>query len=83
MPYKLTDWPLLLRDNPKEAASRLLEALAKNDGRVVHAAKALGMSVRRVWSFVDALGLQPEVDRLREESRARKKRLRALKFPRK
>ena len=68
MAYRLTRWPLLLRDNPAKAKREILEAVVAAGGKVRAAAIALETPENTLWRYIKRLGLQPEIDALRRST---------------
>jgi transcriptional regulator with GAF, ATPase, and Fis domain len=66
--YRLTDWPLLIRDRPVEARARIRVALRDAGGSVVDAARELGLGARTLHRYVTELELREELEEIRRRA---------------
>ena len=69
MAYRLTRWPLLIRDNPAKAKREILEAVSAAFGVVRAAASALETPENTLWRYIKMLGLQPEIEAIRSSAK--------------
>jgi hypothetical protein len=69
MAYRLTRWPILIRDNPAKAKREILDAVTIAEGTVRYAAKALETPENTLWRYIKVLGIQPEIEVIRASSK--------------
>jgi transcriptional regulator with GAF, ATPase, and Fis domain len=66
--YRLTDWPLLIRDRPTEARRLIRTALREARGSVTGAAALLWLGTRTLHRYVTDLELREELEEIRRRA---------------
>jgi hypothetical protein len=78
MGWRLTSWPIRIATDPEGAKAEILAELHRSRGNAAAAARALGISIRSFWLYLDRLGLKDEHARIRAlyaNSKRRRKRV--------
>jgi hypothetical protein len=72
--YRFTPWPYRLETDPDGARADILAELHRSRGNAAAAARALEISIRSFWLYLDRLELKTEHQRIRALYSTRKRR---------